>query len=59
MLLEFSLFSAFLLKYNRVTVTLSCVIAEKNLYVNLLKILVCCNLSFTRSLNVFCLKMER
>ena len=40
-------------KYIRVTVTvtLSCVITEKILYLNLLNILVDCNLSFTRSLN--------
>ena len=42
MLLEFSSFISikyviyFSIKYNRVTVTLNCIITEKNLYVNLL-----------------------
>ena len=45
-----------LVKCNRVTVILSFVITDKILYLNLLYILVGCNLSFTRSLNVSYLK---
>ena len=66
MLLEFSSFIlvkyviCFKQKYNRVTVTLSCVITEKNLYLNLLVtyqifLLV---VSFNRSLNVFYFQMD-
>ena len=64
MLLEFSSFISvkqviyFLQKYNRVTVTLSCVITKNNLYLNLLvthQILLCVAIQFHQVLQCFLL----
>ena len=51
----------FLVKCNRVTVTINCVIAEKHLYFNLLvtkQIIVGYNLTFVRSLTASYLEMD-
>ena len=48
----------FEVKYNRVTVTPSCVIKEKKLNLNLLNILVVCNLCSIRCLNASYLERD-